>query len=75
MITLDVAAMKSPRRVPRLRKVYYGHYDHEINRPHPIIRLRGKYLEAYGFVVGAPIDVRLENGVITISAFPKNSCS
>ena len=74
MITLDVAEMKSPRRVPRSRKVYYGHYDHELNRPHPVIRLRGKYLEAYGFMVGAPIDVRFENGVITICAFPKSSC-
>jgi len=72
MITLDVAEMKSPRRVPHLRKVYYGHYENGVNRLHPVIRLRGKYLEAYGFMVGAPIDVYFENGVITICVFPKN---
>ena len=74
MIILDVEELKAPRKVPRLRKIHYGHYDSEFGRPHPVIRLGGKYLEAYGFTIGAPIDVRFEAGVITICAFPKSDC-
>ena len=74
MITLDVEELKAPRKVPRLRKVHYGHYDSEFGRPHPVIRLGGKYLEEYGFMIGAPIDVNVEAGVITICAFPKSNC-
>ena len=75
MITLDLAEIKPARKVPRLRKVHFAYYDSEVGRPHPLIRLRGKYLEAFGFMVGAPINVRFENGVITICAFPKSSGS
>ena len=75
MITLDLAEIMPARKVPRLRKVHFAHYDSEVGRPHPLIRLRGKYLEAYGFMVGSPIDVRFENGVITSCAFPNSSRS
>lgn len=72
MITLDVKEIKPPRKVPRLRRVHYRHYDSEFGAPHPMIRFGGKYLVSYGFSVGAPIDVQFEDGVITICAFPKN---
>lgn len=75
MITLDVEKKKAPRKVPRLRKVHYRHYDSEVGSPHPMIRFGGRYLEAYGFSVGAPIDVQFKNGVIIICAFPKNGSS
>ncbi len=74
MSTLDVEELKAPRKVPRLRKVHYGHYDSEFGRPHPVIRIGGKYFEEYGFMIGVSIDVRFETGVITICAFPKSDC-
>lgn len=74
MITLDVEEMKPPRKVQRLRKVHYAHYDSEYGCPHPVIRFGGKYLEEYGFMIGAPINVHFENGVITICAFANSSC-
>ncbi|MGA2624470.1 MAG: hypothetical protein ABSF91_11495 [Bacteroidota bacterium] len=58
--------MKPPRKVPRIRKVHYGHYDSEFGLPHPVIRLGGKYLEEYGFAVGAGFEVSFEPGLITI---------
>lgn len=72
MITLDVKEMKPSRKVPRFRKVHYRHYDSEFGDAHPMIRFGGKYLEAYGFLVGAPIEIQFESGVITICTFPKN---
>ncbi len=75
MITLDVKEMNPPRKVARFRKVHYRHYDSEFGRPHPMIRFVGKYLEAYGFSVGAPIDIQFENGVITICSLPENGNS
>jgi hypothetical protein len=49
-----------------MRKVYCGHYDYELNHPHPLIRLKGKYLESYGFAIGNTIEVNFEPHRITI---------
>lgn len=50
------------------RKVYYMLYDSGYwLKPRPMIRLIGRYLERYGFGVGAPIEVDLEQGKITIT--------
>ncbi|MCI0706098.1 MAG: type I toxin-antitoxin system SymE family toxin [Ignavibacteriae bacterium] len=67
MITLDVDALEKNGKYKRLRKVYYGHYDREFGPPHPMIRLRGRYLETYGFKVGDRINVRLDEGCIIIT--------
>jgi hypothetical protein len=67
MIELDVEAAVKGQKKPRRRKVYYAFYDHEGGRPHPVIRLGGKYLEAFGFKVGDSIDVTLDFGRIVIT--------
>ena len=56
----------------RNMKVYYGHYDnrYSITR-HPVIRLRGNYLTAFGFNVGDTITVDIDVGQITIRKIPK----
>jgi hypothetical protein len=51
----------------RLRKVHYGHYDRKPSIPHPVIRLGGKYLEAFGFEIGDTVEVKFEIGRITIN--------
>lgn len=80
MIELDVPPKKRkdqlrPRTPARLRKVYYGHYDHQFSSPHPVIRLGGRYLEAYGFTIGDTIDVVLEPHCITIKRIPQQNPS
>lgn len=66
MILLDggTVQVKPPRK--RLRKVFYGYYDHEWGSPHPVICIRGKHLRGFGFDVGDTIEVRLEQNHITI---------
>ncbi len=49
----------------RNMKVYYQHYDNSYI-PHPLIRLRGKYLAEFGFNVGDTIAVDVDVGQITI---------
>ena len=67
MIMLDVEALSAiPRKVHRL-KVHYANYDFERLPPHPVIRFGGKYLAELGFNIGDRIDVRLDNGSITIT--------
>ena len=53
--------------VRRLRKVQYGYYDHGSDAPHPVIRIAGKYLERFGFMIGDTITVVIGNGEISIS--------
>jgi hypothetical protein len=67
MITLE--APKPVNALPRncRRKVFSEYYDSEFGKPHPMIRMRGKYLADLGFNVGDAIDVRLDFGRITIS--------
>ena len=67
MIMLDVEALSAiPKKVRRL-KVHYANYDFERLPPHPVIRFGGKYLAEFGFNIGDRIDVRLDNGSITIT--------
>ncbi len=66
MITLDTGNIPSEQRGFRLRKVYYGHYDYEARDPHPLIRLKGKYLTRFGFKIGDIIKIYLEKDKITI---------
>ena len=67
MIMLDVEALSAiPKKVRRL-KVHYANYDFERLPPHPVIRFGGNYLEEFGFKIGDRIDVRLDNGSITIT--------
>ena len=71
----EITAKKPSRRVQRLRKVYYGYYDNEFGGPHPVIRLGGKYLEAYGFNVGDTIEVQYEVGRIAITRVEQTESS
>jgi hypothetical protein len=66
MITLAIEELRTNGNSPRLQKVYYSYYDFESGLPHPLIRLKGKYLESYGFKVGDRIEVQLDVGRITI---------
>jgi len=67
MITLDTRKPVTPLPKCRLRKVYSSYYDSEFGKPHPMIRMRGKYLASLGFRVGDTIEVQLDFGRITIS--------
>jgi hypothetical protein len=59
----------------RNMKVYYEHYDNSFI-PHPLIRLRGKYLQKFGFNVGDTIAVDVDVGQITIRKIrQENSCA
>jgi hypothetical protein len=67
MIMLDVETQSAiPKKVHRL-KVHYANYDFERLPPHPVIRFGGKYLVEFGFNIGDRIDVRLDQGYITIT--------
>ncbi len=50
----------------RRRKVYYGYYPTPESLPHPVIRLGGKYLKKFGFVIGDTIEVLFTRHYITI---------
>ena len=67
MITLDTRKPLASLPKCRLRKVYSAYYDHELGKPHPMIRMRGKYLACLGFQVGDLIEVELNFGRITIT--------
>lgn len=51
---------------PKLRKVYYEFYPYEYTKPHPLIKIAGKYLEVFGFKIGDTIKVQLEPDRILI---------
>ncbi len=53
-------------RNPKLRKVYYEFYPYEDTKPHPLIKIAGKYLEVFGFKIGDMIKVHLEPDRILI---------
>ena len=51
--------------VKRFYKVYYGHYTHS-NERHPLIRLKGKYLNDLNFKIGDVIEITFEDNRIVI---------
>ncbi len=53
-------------RLRRTRKVQYGHYEDKAAKPHPVIRIAGKYLEKFGFRIGDAITVEIEDGKIMV---------
>ena len=50
----------------RKLKVYPGHHGNAF-KPHPFIRLSGKYLSRFDFKIGDEVTVTLEPGRIVIS--------
>lgn len=66
MISLDGDGLLEKPARRRLRKVYYGYYDHECGAPYPVICIRGKRLRTFGFDVGDAIEVHFEHNHITI---------
>lgn len=58
--------MKVPNGKIRKRKVCYAYYNSPQASPHPVIRLGGKYLEHFGFVIGDTVKVYLAQNQITI---------
>jgi hypothetical protein len=53
---------KNTRRL----KVYYGHHSNSY-KPHPYIRLAGKYLTMFDFKIGDFIELDLDDGLIIIT--------
>ncbi|MBA4406577.1 hypothetical protein C0389_04825 [bacterium] len=51
----------------RTRKIYYGYYGNGCVSPHPVIRLEGKYLESFGFMIGENITVKIDTTQIIIT--------
>jgi len=49
----------------RLYKVYYGNYTYT-NERHPLIRLKGKYLNDLNFKIGDVIEITFEDNRILI---------
>ena len=49
----------------RLYKVYYGNYAYT-NERHPLIRLKGKYLNELNFKIGDVIEITFEDNRIVI---------
>lgn len=50
----------------KLRKIQYGYYEGKAAKPHPVIRIAGKYLERFGFRIGDAITVEIEDGRIMV---------
>ncbi len=56
----------------KLRKVQYGFYPsmtlmgEKPSKPHPVIRIAGKYLERFGFKIGDAIEVEIDDGRIMV---------
>jgi hypothetical protein len=50
----------------RKAKIYSGNDSHY--KPVSQIKLQGKWLEKLGFVIGTPVDIKCENGKLTITA-------
>ena len=51
----------------RRLKVYYGSYQGGTYSRHPVIRIGGNYLQAYGFKTGDTLEVKLSSGRIEIT--------
>jgi len=50
----------------KLRKVQYGYYEDKTAKPHPVIRIAGRYLEKFGFRIGDAIEVEIAEGRIEV---------
>ena len=50
----------------RRLKVYYGSYQGGYYSRHPVIRIGGNYLRAYGFKIGDTVEIKLSDGRIEI---------
>ena len=50
----------------KLRKVQYGHYEDKAAKPHPVIRIAGKYLEKFGFRIGDVVEVEIADKKIMV---------
>ena len=56
----------------KTRKVQYGYYPQGpfmgsgSAKPHPVIRIAGKYLERFGFKIGDAITVEIDDGRIMV---------
>jgi len=60
----------SPVRTRRM-KVYYGSYQGGTYSRHPVIRIGGNYLRAFGFKIGDTVELKLSDGRIEISRLPQ----
>lgn len=65
--------MKSHGKQIRKRKVYYAYYSSPRAAPHPLIRLEGKYLEHFGFVIGDRVEIHFTENQIIIKKVFENS--
>ena len=63
-------ANESTTKTRRL-KVYYGHHANSF-KPHPFIRLAGKYLSVFDFKIGDEVEVMIEAGRIVITKLSSN---
>lgn len=50
----------------KTKKIYYGYYNSYDSTPHPVIRIEGKYLESFGFLIGESINVVIDKEQILI---------
>ncbi|HUI29700.1 MAG TPA: SymE family type I addiction module toxin [Candidatus Acidoferrales bacterium] len=50
----------------KLRKVQYAFYEDKLAKPHPVIRIAGKYLERFGFRIGDTVEVEIADGRIMV---------
>jgi type I toxin-antitoxin system toxin SymE len=51
----------------RRLKVYYGSHQGGTYSRHPVVRIGGNYLRAYGFKTGDTIEIKLSQGRIEIT--------
>jgi hypothetical protein len=61
--------MKAIVKTRRL-KVYYANHSNS-NKPHPFIRLAGKYLSLFDFKIGDVVEINMEQGQISITKLHK----
>ncbi len=63
---------ESSSSLRKFRKVQYGYYssrsleEERFSKPHPVIRIAGKYLEKFGFRIGDGIEVEIADGRIMV---------
>ena len=58
--------MDGNKEMRRLRKVQYAFYEDKLAKPHPVIRIAGKYLERFGFRIGDVVEVEIADGKIMV---------
>lgn len=69
--TITIKTIQMNIAVTRKLKICYSHYQ-KSRRRHPVINLKGHYLEKFGFTVGGYVDLTVSQDKIVIQRRTQN---